>query len=182
MSKDSDLLKQLNNLPDEAQAPERWQAIQQQIESSNEQEQPRIKRSKVAWLSVAIAACALLVAILPMVHSPDSVIAGSQIAQSTEDGQPEPLHGKDKSLNPQYQLTINSLQQANAYYYAKLGHKVQNNDVQLRASTWSSLSSLRNAQQKYRHALVKEPSDAQLKQRLFWLYEKERALLRQLVV
>lgn len=186
MSNDKDLLNQLNGLPDEAEAPDRWQAIQQGIDNTHEQEQPPvIERSKAAWLAVAIAACALLLAILPivnkpMVNTPNTISSSSQVVQSSDSNQ---LQQKSEAgINPQYQLTINSLQQANAYYYAELGQKVSNSDVQLKTSTWSSLSSLRDAQKEYRHALVQEPNDTKLKKRLFWLYEKERALLRQLVV
>lgn len=188
MSKDKDLLNQLNSLPDEAEAPDRWQAIQQGINNSTEEEQPVIKRSKAAWLAVAIAACALLLAILPMfnkimVNTPTTISSSSHVAQSSKDAESaQPQQKTEARINPQYQLTINSLQQANAYYYAELGQKVRSSEIQLKTSTWSSLSSLRDAQQEYRHALVKQPNDANLQQRLFWLYEKERALLRQLVV
>ena len=161
MSHDNDLLKQLQSLPSEAQAPDRWPAIEQAIGDDAKSTPQETKRS---WWLYAVAASALFIAALSPVflnQSNTSAINSQPVAQVEE---------ADPKAPAVFVLTIESLQQANAAYYAKLGHMV------------ASLESLRQAQQQYRHALAEKPQSGRLQQRLFWLYQKERQLLRQIVV
>lgn len=178
MKDEQDLLKQLKNLPDGAQAPDRWGNIQQQIES----ERLDIKTASVKtkpWWAMAVAASVLLIAVI----SSQFFTGGNGLAVNNKAQVSNKVTAEQvETIHPAYRLTINSLQQANAYYYAKLGNKVLAKEVQLSPQTWTSLSSLRQAQQQYRAALVKKPGDSRIQERLFWLYQKERDLLRQIVI
>jgi glucose/arabinose dehydrogenase len=177
MKDEQDLLNQLKNLPNQAQAPDRWQQIQQQIDTEQVETKPKASKSK-PWWTMAVAASALLVAAITPIFMEDEShrVTATQTAETGKT-----LHEKTET-NQTYKLTIDSLQQANAYYYAKLGNKVSQQKAQLSPKTWSSLSSLRQAQQQYRAALAAKPNNARIQERLFWLYQKERDLLRQFVV
>lgn len=173
MSHDNDLLKQLQSLPSEAKAPDRWQAIEQAIGDDAKSTPQETKRS---WGLYAVAASALFIAALSPVflnQSNTSAINSQPVAQ-VEEAEPK--------APAVFVLTIESLQQANAAYYAKLGHMVYENEQLVSPKALASLESLRQAQQQYRHALAEKPQSGRLQQRLFWLYQKERQLLRQLVV
>ena len=178
MNQDNDLLKQLQNLPSEAQAPDRWAEIQQSIESDALSKNKAGRKPHSRW-SMAIAACAVFIAALsPWYFEQDksSVDVVNPVAKTGEGA------SEQQEVPKAYQLTIESLQQANAAYYAKLGHMVYESDSMVSPKTLASLESLRQAQQQYRHALAEKPQSGRLQQRLFWLYQKERQLLRQLVV
>ncbi|GAA4362787.1 hypothetical protein [Kangiella marina] len=186
MNKDDELVKQLQGLPNQAQAPDRWQQIQQAIESDAGAEplQPEHKNRhtfRIRW-GLAVAACALLIAAMSPIYLDqegviqDSAISNQTVISAATDTTPA------KTVPSTYQLTIGSLQQANASYYAKLGYMVSENGQLVSPETLASLDSLRDAQQQYRHALAKNPDSGRLQQRLYWLYQKERTILRQLVV
>ena len=182
MKDQHDLLKQLNNLPNEAKAPDRWQDIQRHVEAEQASEQAQ-ERKRQPWWAVAVAASALLIAVIaPKFLGESEHIDSQQLVANNNQQTAVENQGQEPAINPAYLLTIDSLQQANAYYYAKLGHQVSADKVQLSPSTWSSLSSLRQSQQQYRAALAQKPQDPQIQERLFWLYQKERDLLRQFVV
>lgn len=175
MSNEQDLLKQLQNLPNEAQAPDHWQAIEQAISEDSKNEPSEEKRS---WWLYAVAASVLFIAALSpiLLNLDDPAAINTQlVAQAdTENEQPK---------TPEvFVLTIESLQQGNASYYAKLGHMVRDGSHLVSPQTLDSLDSLRQAQQQYREALSQKPESGRIQQRLFWLYQKERDILRQLVV
>lgn len=171
MSNEQDILKQLKNLPNEAQAPDRWSEIRHKIET-DEQESPKNK----PWWTIAVAASVLVIAALAPVWLPPS--SEDQAPQITAT---QPKQSQSEKTNGTFRLTIQSLQQGNAAYYAKLGSQIQAEGVRLPQETWSTLNSLRQAQQEYRHALTLNPDDYKAQNRLFWLYEKERELLRHLI-
>ncbi|RDX38216.1 hypothetical protein DZA50_00740 [Kangiella sp. HD9-110m-PIT-SAG07] len=173
MSNDNDLLKQLQDLPNEAEAPERWGQIQQQIESDSQPEEGKRHRY---WWTTAIAASALLVtAISSMFLYETDVVNTPLIVKTTEEPQ-------QPQVSETYLLTIESLQRANASYYAKLGYMLNDSEQTVAPKTLASLKSLRQAQQQYRLALTEKPQSGRIQERLFWLYQKERQLLRHLVV
>ncbi|WP_223671285.1 hypothetical protein [Kangiella shandongensis] len=172
MSNEQDILKQLKNLPNEAQAPDRWSEIRQQIEA-DEKASPK---GKPWWVMAVAASILVIVALSPVWLPPSSNDLAPQItATQSEQNQSEKTDGT-------FRLTIQSLQQGNAAYYAKLGSQIQAEGARLPRDTWSSLNSLRQAQQEYRQALIQNPDDYKAQKRLFWLYEKERELLRHLIV
>ncbi|GAA0201020.1 hypothetical protein GCM10009123_05450 [Kangiella japonica] len=173
MSNDNDLLNQLNQLPSEAKAPDRWSQIEQAIESER-QPQKQAKKKQQRW-TYAVAACAVLVAALsPLYLEQGNNLDDKAVIVKTV---------KEQTKTPNsYLLTIGSLQQANAYFYARLGYQIKHGEQMVSVETLDSLKSLRQAQQDYRKALVKQPQSEQIQERLFWLYQKERHLLRQLVV
>lgn len=174
MSNDKDILNRLKELPDQATAPDHWHSIEQEIVKN--QEKP--KSHKVAWLAVAMAACALLAVLIPSVKKPNL----QQNLQTAKTDDSQQLNGNASSLTAQFKMTIHSLEQANAYYYARLGKQVKQKQIQLPANTWSSLASLRDAQKQYYQTLSAQPNNVEAKHRLFWLYQKERDILRQFAV
>ena len=175
MSNETELLKQLQNLPNEAHAPDRWQAIEQAIHDDTRNMPQDTKRP---WWLYAVAASVLFIAALSPVflnQSVPSAINTQPVAQEEAE--------KDQPRTPEvFVLTIESLQQGNASYYAKLGHMVRDGNHLVSPQTLDSLDSVRQAQQQYREALAQKPESGRIQQRLFWLYQKERQLLRQLVV
>ncbi|AOE50556.1 hypothetical protein [Kangiella sediminilitoris] len=168
MNNEQDLLKQLNNLPDAANAPDRWSEIRQQIESESATSKQK------PWWSMAIAASLLVAAIVSTLFLPEGQQTGTDSVVTTDK--------KSDDHNQVFALTIQSLQQANATYYAVLGQQIRAEEIWLSEKTRVSLESLRDAQQQYRQVLAQEPDNGKAKQRLFWLYQKERELLRQILV
>lgn len=177
MSNDNDLLKQLDQLPSEAKAPDRWSQIEQAIELEKKTKDgaESVAKKKQSWWTYSVAACAVLIAALsPIYIGQDNNSVESVVVTNTVDQQAQ--------IPNSYLLTIGSLQQANAYYYARLGYQIKQGEQVVSVETLDSLKSLRQAQQDYRKALDKQPQSGRIQERLFWLYQKERQLLRQLVV
>lgn len=181
MSNDNDLLKQLNQLPSEANAPDRWAQIEQVIESDkpakdySESSAKSSAKKKQPWWAFAAAACAVLIAALSPLYLEQGKKPGDSVvtAKTVE----------EQTLTPNsYLLTIGSLQQANAYYYARLGYQIKQGEKVVSVETLDSLKSLRQAQRDFRKALNKQPQSERIQERIFWLYQKERHILRQLVV
>lgn len=176
MNNDDDLLKQLNQLPSEAKAPDRWSQIEQAVQTEKLPEKQ--KQRSPSWWTFAVAASALLIAALSPLYFNQSNLA----EESTSLAATDTTENSPAQISDPYLLTIGSLQQANAYYYAKLGYQLKHGDQVVSVQTLDSLKSLRQAQSEYRKALSKKPQSERIQERLFWLYQKERHLLRQLVV
>lgn len=166
MMKDNELIEQLQQLPNEVQAPDRWVAIQAAIEHNKQQIAKEPKRSVErfnGWkgLSYAVAASFVLFAM------------GIGFNQYQSANTPV--------MDSKLQMTLASLQKANSFYYSELGYQLEQANAGFDEGVWQSLKDIRHSQALYTQALYLAPANIDLQKRLIKSYQKERHLLKKLV-
>lgn len=173
---DKDLIAQLNQLPTSIEAPDRWSQIQDAINS--QVSEPQISADKKhwqPWIPVALAACVALFVLIFTLKTND-------VASATHiENAPQLVKASDDAINSQFRMTLESLQQANSFYYAELGQQMEQQAHSVNPLTLKGLKSLRDAQEQYQNALVLSPNDFDLQLKLVEVYQKERKLLKRLV-
>lgn len=158
---EKELIKQLNDLPQEIEVKDQWQQIKQAIESPSVQQQNVEIVAKRSWkFPVAVAASVLMVSLLAVFMPKQDVNSELDLAQ---------------------QKTLFSLQQANSQYYSALGNRMAQESAQLPKGINVTLKDLRNAQKSYLSELASSPNNADIFKRLIKSYQTERSLLRQLL-
>ncbi len=164
---EKELIKQLQNLPNEVEAKDQWAQIKQAIEANADESNLSASQTidnkavKRRWFyPVSIAASIFAVAFVVMLVPQDSSEVEFAFAQ-------------DKVLQ--------SLQEANNQYYSALGDVLRNRASAMPNGLQITLKDLREAQASYRLELTENPNNTDLYRKLIKTYQTERELLKNLV-
>lgn len=178
---ENELSEQLATLPSEAPVTDHWQSIKAAIEAADASANSDVsdlasndesnvvsladKRKPSHWLKAVSSIAAVLMVALVGLQFMSSPFAQSSVM----------------SLDKGYMLTVASLEQGNGAYYQQLSALPKAHAVQAK-STLHALQDVRAAKELYQNALAQAPSNAKLQKKVITTLQKERKILRSLVV